>query len=159
MTPSTCLRTASILTLIHSVLHTIGGVFGKPVPGAQQTVASVMRSTSFPVIGGGTRTFWDFYHGMGLAVTVFLTLEAVVFWQLAALARKNPSRLRPMLVTFLMGYLALGVNSELYFFSAPVATEIAIALFLGIAILQSRTEKEPAQQVNRMSTGDLQAVR
>jgi hypothetical protein len=25
--------------------------------------------------------------------------------------------------------------------------------------LQSRTEKEPAQQVNRMSTGDLQAVR
>ena len=28
------LRIASVLTLIHAILHTIGGVFGKPEPGA-----------------------------------------------------------------------------------------------------------------------------
>ena len=34
MKPVIYLRIASILTLIHSILHTVGGVFGKPPSGA-----------------------------------------------------------------------------------------------------------------------------
>ena len=37
MKPVAFLRIASVLTLIHSILHTIGGVFGKPDPGASAT--------------------------------------------------------------------------------------------------------------------------
>ena len=33
MKPTIFLRSASVLTLIHSVLHTIGGVFGNLRPG------------------------------------------------------------------------------------------------------------------------------
>ena len=36
MKPVLYLRIASILTLIHSILHTIGGVFGKPPSGQPQ---------------------------------------------------------------------------------------------------------------------------
>ena len=37
------LRIAAVLTLIHSILHTVGGVFGKPLPGAaEQAVATLL---------------------------------------------------------------------------------------------------------------------
>jgi hypothetical protein len=36
MRPSTLLRTASVLTLVHCILHTIGGVLAPPSHGAEE---------------------------------------------------------------------------------------------------------------------------
>jgi hypothetical protein len=127
------LRIASVLTLIHAALHTIGGVFGGPAPGVQQATVAVMKANEFLVMGV-TRSYWDFYMGFGLVVSVFLTLEAIVFWQLGSLAKIDALRLRPLLATFLVGYLGAAVVSYRYFFAAPVITEILIALCLGLAI-------------------------
>ena len=131
------LRIASVLTLIHAALHTIGGVFGKPDPGVQQATVAVMKANTFPVMGV-MRSYGDFYLGLGLVVSVFLTLEAVVFWQLGSLAKTDASRLRPILATFLAGYLCAAVVSYRYFFAGPVITEILIALCLGLAIASAR---------------------
>jgi hypothetical protein len=131
------LRIASVLTLIHAVLHTIGGVFGGPAPGVQQATVAVMKANTFPVMGV-TRSYGDFYMGLGLVVSVFLTVEAVVFWQLGSLAKTDALRLRPILATFLIGYLGAAVISWRYFFAAPVITEILIALCLGLAIASAR---------------------
>jgi len=81
------------------------------------------------------RSYWDFYRGLGLVVSVFLTVEAVVFWQLGSLAKTDSLRLRPVLATFLMGYLSAAVVSFRYFFWAPVVTEVLIAACLGMAIV------------------------
>ena len=133
MSATLLLRIASGLTFLHAVLHTVGGVFGKPEPGAQQSVAAIMKATSFPVMGL-TRTYWDFYQGMGLAVSVFLTIEAFVFWQLATMARTGGAQIRPLLITFLIGYLCFAAVSCLYFFAPPVITELLIALCVGLAL-------------------------
>jgi hypothetical protein len=45
------LRIASVLTFIHAVLHTIGGVFGTPGPGAQQAAVAAMKANQFPLMG------------------------------------------------------------------------------------------------------------
>jgi hypothetical protein len=82
------LRIASVLTFIHAVLHTIGGVFGGAAPGIQQATVAVMKANEFPAMGA-MRSYWDFYRGMGLAVSVFLVMEAVVFWQLSSLAKSD----------------------------------------------------------------------
>jgi len=137
MKPTVFLRIASVLTLIHSALHTIGGVFGKAKGGAAQAALSAMQSNQFPVMGL-TRSYADFYRGLGLAVTIFLAAEAIVFWQLGSLAKDDALRLRPILVTFLIAYLALAINSYLYFFFAPVVVEILIALCLGLAIVNAK---------------------
>ena len=133
------LRIASVLTLIHAILHTIGGVFGKPEPGVAAMVVETMRANRFPVMGV-MRSYADFYLGMGLGITISLTMEAVVFWLLASLARSDAARLRPILGVFLAGYLAFAVNSCIFFFSAPVIAEILIALCLGLAIVTSKRE-------------------
>lgn len=138
----TFLRIASGLTLIHAVLHTIGGVFGKPAPGVQEATVLVMKANQFPLMGF-TRSFWDFYLGMGLGVSIFLTVEALVFWQLGSLAKSHARELRPILATFAAGYLVFAVNSYRFFFLGPVVAEILIAACLVVAIFTAKPSRPP----------------
>ncbi|HEX6497087.1 MAG TPA: hypothetical protein VF018_16460 [Acidobacteriaceae bacterium] len=137
MKPTLFLRIASALTLIHAVMHTIGGVFGKPMPGVATMVATTMQANRFPVFGV-TRSYADFYFGMGLGMTISLTVETVLLWQLGTLARKDAARLRPIMAVLMLGYLAFAVNSYLYFFLGPVIAELLIALCLGFAIITAK---------------------
>ena len=137
MRPTPWLRAASILTLFHSITHTLGGVFGAPAPGAQQTAVDAMKTNLFPVMGV-TRSLWEFYRGMGLGVTIFLTAEAIVFWLLGNLARESDADLRPVLAVFLVGYLAFAVNSLIYFFAPPIVVELLIAACLGMAMVSNK---------------------
>jgi hypothetical protein len=138
--PVVFLRIASVLTLIHSVLHTVGGVFGSVAPGPAAVAVAAMKANQFPLMGS-VRSYWDFHMGMGLAVTIFLTGESILMWQLASLAKTDARRLRPMMVTLLAIYLAFAVNSYMYFFFMPVVTEILIAGCIGVAIATAK-EKE-----------------
>ncbi len=131
------LRLASVLTLIHAILHTIGGVFGKPMPGVASMVATTMQANPFPVLGV-VRSYAQFYRGFGLGITIFLTVDALVFWMLGSLAATEGARLRPILWVFMLGYLAFAVNSYLYFFLGPVIAELLIALCLGMAINRAK---------------------
>jgi hypothetical protein len=143
MKPVISLRIASVLTLIHAVLHTIGGVFGQPDPGAQAAAVLAMKTNQFPLMGN-TRSYWDFYFGMGLSVSILLTVEALVFWQLSSLAKSHARELRPILATFALGYLIFAVNSYRFFFFGPVVTEILIALCLVVAILTASRSAQSA---------------
>ncbi len=137
--PVLFLRIAAVLTFIHAVLHTIGGVFGKPGPGPASAAVEAMKMNQF-LLMGHMRSFWDFYHGLGLGATISLTAEAVLFWQLGSLACTDAQRLRPILVTFLLAYAALAVNSYTYFFLGPVIAEIFIAACLGMAIATAKPQ-------------------
>lgn len=137
--PAVFLRIAAVVTLIHAVLHTIGGVFGNIGPGPATVAVEAMKVNQFLLVGH-MRSFWDFYRGMGLAATISLTSEAVLFWQLGSLAKTDAPRLRPILVTFLVAYSVLAVNSYTYFFVGPVIAEIVIAACLGLAILTAKSE-------------------
>jgi hypothetical protein len=137
--PVVFLRIASVLTLIHSVLHTVGGVFGGVDPGPASVAAAAMKANHF-LFMGSMRTFWDFHIGMGLAVTIFLTGVSILMWQLAALARTDGRRLRPMMATLLLIYLAFAVNSYAYFFIAPIVMEGLIAACIGVAFATAKAK-------------------
>jgi hypothetical protein len=137
MKPTLFLRIAAVMTFIHALLHTIGGVFGRPGPGTATTAVTAMKLNQFLLLGH-TRSYWDFYLGMGLAVSILLTAEAVIFWQLASLAKTDAARLRPIIATFLLAYGLLSVNASLYFFIAPVVTEILIAACLAMAFITAK---------------------
>jgi hypothetical protein len=144
------LRIAAVLTLVHAALHTAGGVFGKVAAGPASVAVEAMKSNQF-VWMGNLRSFWDFYRGMGLAVAIFLAFEAIVFWTMASLAKSDASRLRPMIAVFIAAYIAMAVNSYLYFFLAPVITELLIAGSLGFAWLQAGKSIATEQPAHRMA--------
>jgi hypothetical protein len=58
------LKIASVLTFIHAALHTIGGVFGSPLPGPMSLAVSAMKTDRFDALGV-SRTFWDYHMGEG----------------------------------------------------------------------------------------------
>lgn len=132
--PVLFLRIAAVLTFVHALLHTIGGVFGKVGPGPASVAVEAMKMNQF-LLMGHTRSFWDFYRGLGLGATISLTAEAIVFWQLASLAKTDARRLRPILATFLVAYAVMTVNSYTYFFPGPAIAEILIASCLGLAMV------------------------
>jgi hypothetical protein len=137
--PALFLRIASVLTLIHAVLHTFGGVFSSPDPGPATVAVEAMKANQF-LLMGNMRSYADFYRGLGLAVTILLTAEAVLFWQLSSLAKTDAVRLRPILATFALAYFALTVNSFAYFFLGPVIVEIVIVVFLVLAIVTAGSQ-------------------
>lgn len=147
MKPVVFLRIASVLTIVHAVLHTVGGVFGAVPPGPATVAATAMKANQFLALGQ-MRSFWEFYRGMGLAVSIFLTAEGIIFWLLGSLAKSDAARLRPVLAMFVLAYFAMSVNSYLYFFSAPVIVEILIALCLVAAIV---TAKAPVTTASRVT--------
>jgi hypothetical protein len=135
--PVAFLRVASVLTLIHAVLHTVGGVFGSADPGPATVAVTAMKVNQF-LLMGNMRSYWDFYFGLGLALSISMTAEGVLMWQLASLARTDARRLRPMMATFLVAYLAIAVNSNAHFFLAPVVFEVVIAGCFGAAIVMAK---------------------
>jgi hypothetical protein len=135
--PTILLRTAAVLAFLHGVLHTVGGVFASPAPGAQADAAAVMKANHFDALGA-SRTYWDFFLGFGLLISITFFVEAAVFWQLSSLARTNGTPIRPMLATFCVGYIASAVVSARYFFSIPAAMELVIAACLAGAFMTVR---------------------
>ncbi len=148
------LRIASILTLIHSILHTIGGVFGKPPSGQAAIVAASMRYR-FEVFGV-MRSFADFYRGMGLAATIALTMDAAILCLLASMSKSDAERLRPIMAVFLLGYLALALNSYTFFFYGPVVAELLIVVCIGAAIFYASSPRSDAAHADQPEQTPLQ---
>ena len=137
MKPALFLRIASGVTLLHCVLHTIGGVFVSPSHGAEEiAVIETMKSHRFDMMGS-MRSYWDFFLGYGLFVTIVLLVLSIFFWQLASLAKTNPAWMRPILAVFCFNFIAMAIVSWRYFFIAPAIAELLIAVCLLVAAVRT----------------------
>lgn len=133
------LRVASVLTLIHAVLHTVGGLLSAPTHGPAETaVLDAMKASRFDFMGS-PRSYWDFYMGFGLFLTLSLLLQSVLLWQLAVLAVSDPSKARPFMVSLLLAFIAAIGLSWKFFFVAPLAMEALIATLIALAHMTSRS--------------------
>jgi len=136
MRPSLFLRIASIITLLFSAGHTMGGMESWS-PQGDTAVLRTMKSFRFDAMGV-SRTYWDFYLGFGLFISVFLLLQAVLLWQLAAIAKADPVRVRPLIASFFLASVACALPAWKFIFAAPVIFSLAITACLGLAFLTSR---------------------
>jgi hypothetical protein len=132
MTPTLFLRIASVLTVLHSILHTIGGVLSKPKDLEQIAVIETMKSHTFNVMGS-LRTFWDFFFGYGLGVTVTLLIQGILFWMLGSIVKTSPAAVKPIVGLFAINFAVMSIIVSKYFFIAPGVTEVLIAVSLAAA--------------------------
>lgn len=137
MKPKVFLRIAAVVAIVEATLHTIGGVYGQPLPGPAATAVTAMKENQF-LVTGLTRSYWDFFMGFGLAITVFLATEGVVFWMLGSLAAKDGVDVRPILIAFVVGYAALTVLAYRYFFFGPVVCDALVGLCLAMAAFTAK---------------------
>jgi hypothetical protein len=121
-------RIASILIVLFALGHTLGFRQTDPRWGIDSALAT-LKSTWFTT-QGFHRTYWDFFVGFGLFVTVFLLFSALAAWQLAATPAPELRRLRPLAWSLTLSYAAVLVLSYRFFFLAPVLFSALILVCL-----------------------------
>ncbi|HWZ56409.1 MAG TPA: hypothetical protein VNZ63_10085 [Verrucomicrobiae bacterium] len=124
-------RTASVLLLLWAAGHTIGFRQIDPAWHVDSLVDS-MKSVHFDA-NGSIRTYWDFFVGFGLFVSVLLLFAAIVAWQLGSLPTETLARMRAVAWGFVICVGIVTWLSWRYFFVIPVVFSIAILLCLAAA--------------------------
>ena len=136
MTATLFLRIASATSLVFAAGHTLGGQHSWS-PAGETDVLRAMRTFQFDA-EGVTRTYLDFYLGFGFILSVYLFLQAVVLWQIAAMARADAQGVRPLITSFLFAQAASALLAWKLIFVVPVVFSGLIAASLAAALYLSR---------------------
>lgn len=121
-------RIAAVLLVLFAAGHTFGFRQIDPNWGVDSLVGA-MQSTHF-VTQGFSRTYWDFYVGFGLFVTMFLLFAAVLAWQLGGLPADTLARMRGTAWALAVCFGVVSFLIWRYFFLAPIVFSIVITVCL-----------------------------
>ena len=144
MRASLLYRIASILLVLFAVGHTIGFSQIDPTWGVDSLVKS-MKSVHFNV-SGSDRTYWDFFFGFGLFVTVLMLFAAVVAWQLGSFPPATLAAMRVSAWGFAVSFGVIAWLSWRYFFIIPIVFSTVIFLCLASAAWFSSAQKPNASR-------------
>jgi hypothetical protein len=131
------LRIAAVFALLFALGHTMGGPWTPTTEPRAVSVVGAMKSVSFDVVGS-SRSYWDFYYGFGVSISVYLFTLAILLWLLATLARTQAAAVRPFVAVLLVCYAASGFVTWRYFFWVPLVMSVAIVICLALALWTSR---------------------
>jgi hypothetical protein len=134
MTTTLLLRIASLISLLFTLGHTLGGV-KRWSPMGDNAVLKAMETVRFDTMGAN-RSYLDFYMGFGWSLSVALLLQSVLLWQLASLARAGV-QLKPIIATFALATLASGVIAWFFIFPVPALFSAALLIVLVSAYLKA----------------------
>ena len=131
MKTSLLYRIASVLLVLFALGHTMG--FRRIDPRWRiDSLISQLRSTRFDVQGFG-RSYWDFFTGFGLFVTILLLFTSIVSWQLGGLPKESLSSMRLTTWGLAVTFVIVTFLSYRYFFIIPVVFSAVVAVLLILA--------------------------
>lgn len=131
-------RLASYVLVLFAFGHTTGAVVGTPRFGADSdAVVDLMKSVHVRAQGADC-TWYGFYRGFGVFVTVFFVFSVYATWRLGG-ARDEAERraLLPIGWALFASYLVNLVIAAVYFFPAPIVFSSLVAGLLGYACLRA----------------------
>jgi hypothetical protein len=132
-------RISSILLVLFAIGHTLGFSRIDPAWGVDSLLQS-MKSIHFNV-NGADRTYWDFFFGFGLFVTVLMLFASIVAWQLGSLSSETLASMRASAWGFTVSFAVIAYLSWRYFFIVPIVFSIAIFLCLAAAAWLSGVQR------------------
>lgn len=126
MTTTLLLRIASVISLLFTAGHSLGGL-RKWSPMGENEVLQAMTTVRFETMGAN-RSYLEFFVGFGWSISVSMLMQTVLLWQMASLARTDPAHVRPMIGVVALATLASGVIGWRFIFPLP-------ALFSGVLFI------------------------
>jgi hypothetical protein len=122
-------RIAAALIVLLGVGHSSGYPWSDPAWGVD---LHTIQSSHFDVLGS-SRTYWHFYIGFGLSVSVLLLLPAVTAWQLSNASDQRPRRITAWVLV--LSFAVITLLDCMFFFMIPIVLSAAITLCLITATL------------------------
>jgi hypothetical protein len=123
-------RVAAVLLVLFCVGHTLGFRTTDPAWGVEGVVSS-MKTVQFTV-QGFQRSYWDFYVGFGLFVSVLLLFAALVAWQLGGPEAALMNRLKGIGWALALCFALNCYLSWRYFFVIPLVFSVLITVCLAL---------------------------
>ncbi|MBN8233398.1 hypothetical protein JYK02_38360 [Corallococcus macrosporus] len=125
-------RCAAYLLVLYCLAHTAGGMLGQASLGPEaDAVFAQMKSVSFD-FNGATSSWYGFWFGFGMMVSVFLLLSAVLAWQLDSVPLTSWRAVSGMGWALAAAHAVTTLLSGRYFFIGPTVFGIAITLLMGV---------------------------
>jgi hypothetical protein len=137
MTTTLLLRIASVISLIFTAGHSLGGL-KEWSPMGDNDVLRAMTAVRFDTMASN-RSYLDFFMGFGWSISVMMLMQTILLWQLASLAQPDPARVRPMIAVFIGAALAGGAIAWRFIFPVPVLFSGALAVVLMAAYWVARS--------------------
>jgi hypothetical protein len=129
-------RGLAVLLALFALGHTLGTAVPHVTRGAAEaSVFQAMRSFRFPVMGF-ERSYWDFYRGFALTISVQMAFIAAIAWQVGDVSRHSPRQALPMAIAVLLCCIGVAVTSWFFFFGAPIVFSFAAAGWAAVLVMQ-----------------------
>jgi len=139
MRPKIWYRGLAVVLAFFTLGHSIGTRHVITAAPQEAAVVAAMQGYQVPIMGF-LRTYWDFYRGFSVTITVLLATLMVIAWQLGTLSQRNPREALPLAITVLLACVAQAIVSFTYFFTAPMVTSIASVICAGGGLFSLRRQ-------------------
>src|SRR5262245_19463417 len=134
------LRSLAVVLAVFTLGHTLGTAAPKVTRGAREaTLFAAMQSYRFPIMGFD-RSYWDFYRGLAIMISVMMVLMTVFAWQLKTLSRRDPRSALPLAVTLELACIGLLIVGWFFLFGAPIAFSALTVVLSTMAVVATRRE-------------------
>ncbi len=126
-------RLAAYVLVFFAYGHTFGAVIGTPQFNAESAaVASAMKTVHF-VAQGADCTWYGFYRGFGIFVSIFFVFSALMAWHLGGRTVEERRVFAPVTWALFVAFAGSIVTSWVYFFPAPIVFSTLVTALLGYA--------------------------
>ena len=144
MTPKLLLRIASVISLVFALGHSLGGLNQWSPMGGNAVLAN-MGAVRFLVMGV-RRSYLDFFLGFGWSLSIGMVLQAVLLWQIAAVAERDSALARPMIAAFVLNCAASVAIAAHWLFPMPALFAAVMVVPLALAWVKTgKTARTAAQ--------------
>jgi len=118
--------------VVFATTHTLGGLLGPHRFGAEpEAVFASMKAVQFSV-RGAVCSWYGFWMGFGIMVTVFLLLAAAMAWHLGGLDPEGRKKAAPLGWALFASMAATAVLSWVYFFPPPGILATLVTALVGL---------------------------
>lgn len=130
------IRVAATICFFHALSHTTGYPWTRGLSLEEDKALEAMQ-TSF-LIFEKQRTYWDFYIGFGLGISILQLAVSLILWFTSTITERAPGQARSIVGTTAIAFWAVAVLTWRFFFLPPFIFSVLLALILSAAILQIR---------------------
>ena len=137
-------RALAVILAIFTLGHTAGTRHAITTTPQEAAVVNAMQGYRVPVMGF-LRSYWDFYRGFSITISILLAALMVIAWQVGVLSGRNPREAFPLAMTVLIACIGNAFVSFAYFFTAPMvmSTAAVICAAIGIGLLKKESRLGP----------------
>jgi hypothetical protein len=129
------LRALAVVLAVFTLGHTLGTAAPKVTRGEREAALfTAMQSYRFPIMGFN-RSYWEFYRGFAITISVLMLLMMVLAWQLGSMSRRDPRGTLPLAITLQFACIGMLVVGWFFFFGAPIVFSALSVVLSTIAVV------------------------